>query len=523
MVSFGLFGSAAPRIRRLQPQQIDMLSYAPQMPQATPVEQRRPKFTAQSMMNEPAPAPAPAEAASGQSPPLGMFGSSAPKPGKYQNAGDYQPGKRDWMKEIGSDPLGFFLTGTDGLSQQRDEAMSYAAQQAAAEERARKEAQLMDQARAAGIDPGGILAMSLNPTEFGKSYGTNYEAANIAAGDSRVVRGAGGARELITAPKFGVDGGYGYSQTPEGIEWQEQRGRNYAEDTDAATLDETKRNNDMANSRGWGQIGVDRDRLAFEKTKADNENGGLGKLTPMQQAVDKNWADDLVSWETNGRADFVNNMALLNGAIGKINEGKELSGSGSNFLGGWGRDVWGAEGWAVQKDIEQVVQRNLKAVLGAQFTQSEGDRLIQRAYDPTAEESVNLRRLQMLQRQMEIAAEQRSRASEYFNKNGTMVGFQGAMPTVQDFENAIDSAITDGPMQMRTDRGTETIPAQSWSAAPGGSARSSPTTPTAPMDWRAGPSPQARPVQQQRNALPPGVTPEMWAVMDDEDKAAFQQ
>jgi hypothetical protein len=271
MVSFGLFGSAAPRVRRLQPQQIDMLSYAPQMPQVAPVEQRRPKFTAQSMMNEPAPAPAPAENASGQSPPLGMFGSSAPKPGKYQSSGDYQPGKRDWMKEIGSDPLGFFLTGTDGLSEQRDEAMAYAGQQAAAEERARKEAQLMDQARAAGIDPGGILAMSLNPTEFGKSYGTNYEAANIGAGDSRVVRGAGGARELITAPKFGVDGGYGYSQTPEGIEWQDQRGQNYAEATDAATLDETKRNNDMTNSRGWAGIGVDRDRLAMEKAKAERE------------------------------------------------------------------------------------------------------------------------------------------------------------------------------------------------------------------------------------------------------------
>lgn len=37
------------------------------------------------------------------------------------------------------------------------------------------------------------------------------------------------------------------------------------------------------------------------------------------------------------------------------------------------------------------------------------------------------------------------------------------------------------------------------------------------------PSPMRPGAQQQRNALPPGVTPEMWAVMDDEDKAAFQQ
>ena len=37
------------------------------------------------------------------------------------------------------------------------------------------------------------------------------------------------------------------------------------------------------------------------------------------------------------------------------------------------------------------------------------------------------------------------------------------------------------------------------------------------------PSPMRPGAQQQRNALPPGVTPEMWSVMDDEDKAAFQQ
>ena len=35
----------------------------------------------------------------------------------------YTPGKRDWWGEISSDPLGFFLTGADGLSQKREEAI----------------------------------------------------------------------------------------------------------------------------------------------------------------------------------------------------------------------------------------------------------------------------------------------------------------------------------------------------------------------------------------------------------------
>lgn len=510
MAAFGLFGSAAPRIRRIQPQTMDMLSYAPQQPAAQPMSTFKPRYTAAAQLaNDPTPASdqaPPVAVAEQTTPPLGMFGSNAPKAGKYQTAGQYQPGQRDWWKEISSDPFGFLLTGSDGLSDKRDEAMAYAAQEAAIEERARKEAALMAQAQAAGVDAGGVLAMTLNPTEFGKSYGTNYEASNVAEGSNRVF---GNNRETFTAPKMGVDGGIPYTQRPDVTTWGPRRGASYAEENDQATLEETARNNDMTNSRGWAGIDVDRERLEIERAKA--ENGGLGKLTPMQQAVDKNWADDLVSWETNGRGDFVNNMALLNGAIGKINAGKELSGPGSNFAGGWGRDVWGADGWAVQKDIEQVVQRNLKAVLGAQFTQSEGDRLIQRAYDPSAEESVNLRRLQMLQRQMEIAADQRSRASEYFNQNGTMVGFKGAMPTVADFETAIDSAVTDAPMQMRTERGSETIPAQSWSAVPGSGEQRTQAASDMRNVNRAGPAPATRaaPVRvnspAERDALPPGT------------------
>lgn len=522
MATLGMFGRMAPRIRRIAQAPVDPLMYAPEVaPPSEPGQARRPSLTAESFLKQPAPA-APDEPG-GKTPPMGMFGSSAPK------GSGYTPGKRDWWKEISSDPLGFFLTGSNGLSAQREEAMAYEAAQSAAEERARREAALAEQAQSAGIDPGGVLAMQLNPEKFGESYSTNYEAANVSGGDSRLVKG-----RLITAPKVGVDEGYGYTQTPDGIEWGEQRGQSYGEATNAGTLAETTRNNSMTNARGWAGIRNDRDRLAFDRTKAQNENGGLGKLTPMQQAVDKNWADDLVSWATTGSADFANNMALLNGAIGKIDEGKEISGPGSNFLGGWGRDVWGQEGWAVQKDIEQVVQRNLKAVLGAQFTQSEGDRLIQRAYDPTAEESVNRRRLQMLKQQMEIAARQKTEASEYYNRNGTMVGYRGHIPTAADFEAALGD-------QQSSAQATEAQKAQqmldNWDSLPApykvpayrtaleAAARGGGATPQA-VGQPADPEDDEAFINNifgpDEDGPPPGVSPEEWDVMDEEDRAAFR-
>lgn len=275
MASLGLFGSSAPRMRArmLQPPQISPMDEMQLLKQqeaasqqaalaaAARGEDRRRGLIGATPEAIPATDPAGSPPQEAKTPPLGMFGSGAPKAGKYQNAGQYQPGQRDWWKEISSDPFGFLLTGSEGLSQKRDEAMAYSAQQAAIEERARKEAELVAQARAAGLDPGGVLAMSLNPTEFGKSYSTNYEAANVAGGDSRSVF-ENGKRTMITAPKFGVDGGRGYTQTAEGTEWGDQRGKSYEEITNEGKLAEDVRNNNLTNSRGWATIGIERDKAA---------------------------------------------------------------------------------------------------------------------------------------------------------------------------------------------------------------------------------------------------------------------
>lgn len=255
MATLGMFGGSAPRrMIRLRPEDQDpMLAQMQIAPMAAP-QVPKPRFTAASMMGGTDPAPAPVSeqpAASGGTPPLGMFGSSAPKPSKMEATGQYKPGQRDWWNEISSDPLGFFLTGTEGLSYKRDEAMSYAAAQAAAEERAAREAALRQQAKAAGLDEAGILAMGLNPVEFGKSLGTNYEAANVSGGDSRTF---GNGRATFTAPKIGVDGGFGYTQTPEGIEWGDQRGQNYDEVTAEGTLAETGRHNRATEGLDWAKF-----------------------------------------------------------------------------------------------------------------------------------------------------------------------------------------------------------------------------------------------------------------------------
>ena len=90
-----------------------------------------------------------------------------------------------------------------------------------------------------------------------------------------------------------------------------------------------------------------------------------------------------------------------------------------------------------RQDIEEVVQRNLRLILGAQFTEKEGTRLIERAFNPNLSTAENKNRIDRLLTQIQIAAETKEDAAAYFNENGTLQGWKGKMPTLRDFEEAV--------------------------------------------------------------------------------------
>jgi hypothetical protein len=93
----------------------------------------------------------------------------------------------------------------------------------------------------------------------------------------------------------------------------------------------------------------------------------------------------------------------------------------------------------VKDTVEEVVQRNLRTILGAQFTQKEGDRLIARAYNPSLDEKTNAKRLGRLKTSMEAALKAKQDAGEYFQRNGTMRGFTGKTAwSVDEFVKSMD-------------------------------------------------------------------------------------
>lgn len=118
---------------------------------------------------------------------------------------------------------------------------------------------------------------------------------------------------------------------------------------------------------------------------------------------------------------------------------------------------------SMRERVEEVVQRSLRAVLGAQFTEKEGERLIARAYNPSLSETENSVRVGRLLTQLQNGFSAKADAAKYFEKNGTLEGWQGKLPTIGDFD-------PDSPGGVSPAKGKSIPPSGRWAirAVPGG-------------------------------------------------------
>ena len=129
--------------------------------------------------------------------------------------------------------------------------------------------------------------------------------------------------------------------------------------------------------------------------------------------------------DSGGYADAEKNLKQLRAVSATLKSGANVTGPV------WGSmpDVIGTtfnpQAVDTREQVEEVVQRNLRSLLGAQFTAQEGERLIARAYNPKLPEATNKDRVDRLIGAMEKAYASKKAAAEYLNKNRTMRGYVG--------------------------------------------------------------------------------------------------
>lgn len=169
-------------------------------------------------------------------------------------------------------------------------------------------------------------------------------------------------------------------------------------------------------------------------------------LTPIEAEIDKKSADDLSQFTIGGGfSDIQKSLSQLNLAKESLKQTPE--GQITGKLVGIQDDTGvlkytNPNALNTKEQVQEIAQRNLRLILGPQFTAKEGEALINRVYNPALSQKINAQRLELLEEQMLSAAKTKQEAVDYYNANGTLKGFKGKLyNSTTEFLNEYNSKL----------------------------------------------------------------------------------
>jgi hypothetical protein len=161
-----------------------------------------------------------------------------------------------------------------------------------------------------------------------------------------------------------------------------------------------------------------------------NNNVDLGK---GQEKVDTEFAQEYTSFVVRGGyADTVKQLDQLNEALGILSGGKAMTGPIVGNLPEWAIAMVSQDTVKAKEAVAEVVQRSLREILGAQFTEKEGERLIARAFNDRLRPEENAKRVQRLITQIRTMAEAKMSAARHYEQFGTLKDWKGQYPRLSD-------------------------------------------------------------------------------------------
>lgn len=155
------------------------------------------------------------------------------------------------------------------------------------------------------------------------------------------------------------------------------------------------------------------------------------ELTEGEKALDKKFADEMTEFNL---PDINKGLDQLTEASDALSKSDTLTGPIVSLMPKFISDRLNPKAAEVREAVEEVVQRNLRLVLGSQFTEKEGERLISRAYNPALDESENKKRVERLIKSIRDAAQEKINMRTYFSRNGTLKGYDFTPVTLESIE-----------------------------------------------------------------------------------------
>ena len=155
-------------------------------------------------------------------------------------------------------------------------------------------------------------------------------------------------------------------------------------------------------------------------------------------AIDKAYGQEFLDWNRDS-GDMIGQLAQLESVLTKLEQpDADLTGAVVGLAPEWYTLLTNPDAIGAKERVAEVVQRNLKLILGGQFSEKEGKQLIDRAYNPGLPEKENIARLKRLIMQMQAGVDSRNAMNAYFSENGTLKGYEGVRVSKQSFYDALE-------------------------------------------------------------------------------------
>lgn len=160
--------------------------------------------------------------------------------------------------------------------------------------------------------------------------------------------------------------------------------------------------------------------------KADKSEGASTGQKAVDKAFAKTYEDFIVS---GGYAKSIGNLQSLVDLSDRLDSGKEnLTGP----IKGRVPEMLRPTSVAARQDAERIIQEGLRATLGAQFTEREGERFLARSYDEKLPDEMNAKKLREAAQTLQSMIRAKKQAADYYEENGTLMGYKGKLYTVRD-------------------------------------------------------------------------------------------
>jgi hypothetical protein len=163
----------------------------------------------------------------------------------------------------------------------------------------------------------------------------------------------------------------------------------------------------------------------------DGTSGAELDLTPIEKSRDTEAGKELAKWESGGRATIQSNVNSLNKVIKSLDDGQIKTRGAIDALpfgADWARAIFNPNAQDAKDRVQGVIFQTLRETLGAQFTEREGQRLVEASYNTKLSPDQNAARLRDYVRNLSAAAAARDAQTKYMTENRTLVGYQGPNP-----------------------------------------------------------------------------------------------